>query len=409
MDLNLSDTLKNDYKNQAVKLTSSGVRSLNQGHPWIFSDSISKIKSSAITGDLCIIFDKSGKKILGVGLFDKQSPIRIKMLSNSGPITIDDNFFKSKINDALNLRRSLFETATNSYRLIYGENDGFPGLIIDVYNDVLVIKLYSAIWCRFLNDLIKVLLDELIINTIVCRLSRNVEKEIKGKFNNGQILYGVLNNPVILFYEHGVQFTANVITGHKTGFFLDHRENRRRVGELSSDKTVLDVFSYAGGFSVHALSRGAKSVTSIDISAQALELSKQNASLNNFKGKHLTLTGDAFKIMKELIAQKKVFDVVVIDPPSFAKRKSEIDLAKKKYKQLAELGAALTTKNGHLVLASCSSRIVADTFFEMNKQGINNSNRFAVLETKTYHDIDHPIGFPEGAYLKCGYYRFIDT
>ena len=109
--------------------------------------------------------------------------------------------------------------------------------------------------------------------------------------------------------------------------------------------------------------------------------------------------------MSDLITQKKVFDVVIIDPPSFAKSKSEIDLAKKKYRQLAELGASLTSKNGYLVLASCSSRIVADTFFEMNKQGIKKSNRFAVLETKTYHDIDHPIGFPEGAYLKCGYYN----
>ena len=132
-----------------------------------------------------------------------------------------------------------------------------------------------------------------------------------------------------IIFEHGVQFTANVISGHKTGYFLDHRENRRRVGLLSKNKKVLDIFSYAGGFSVHALAKGAKSVTSIDISSQALH-SKQNASLNSFKGNHVTFADDAFVAMNKLNSQKKVFDIVVIDPPSFAKRKTEISLGQEK-------------------------------------------------------------------------------
>ena len=180
--------------------------------------------------------------------------------------------------------------------------------------------------------------------------------------------------------RHIIHFSANVIKGHKTGYFLDHRENRRRVGLISKNKKVLDIFSYAGGFSVHALTSGAKSVTSLDISSQALLIAKQNASLNSFIGKHITIADDAFVAMNKLIAKKEVYDVVVIDPPSFAKSKSEISLAKKKYKQLAEIGAKLTAKNGYLILASCSSRIVADSFFEMNKQGLNQSNRYFILE-----------------------------
>jgi 23S rRNA (cytosine1962-C5)-methyltransferase len=217
-----------------------------------------------------------------------------------------------------------------------------------------------------------------------------------------------LTNDVVEFIEHGVKFTANVIKGHKTGYFLDHRENRRRVGELSKDKTVLDVFSYAGGFSVHALANGAKEVTSLDISKQALDLARENGKLNAYSGMHKTISGDAFKEMKGLIEKGKTYDVVVIDPPSFAKQQSEIDLAKKKYAQLAELGAKLTSKNGLLVLASCSSRVLAQSFFDLNVQALNGQSRLYETLLKTKHDSDHPISFPEGAYLKCGYYRFLE-
>ncbi len=210
---------------------------------------------------------------------------------------------------------------------------------------------------------------------------------------------------MVKFIEHGVYFSANVIKGHKTGYFLDHRDNRRRVGEFSKGKTVLDVFSYAGGFSVHALANQAKEVTSLDISKQALEIALENGKLNDYSGKHHIIAGDAFTEMEQLIQSGKTFDVVVIDPPSFAKQQSEIHLAKKKYAQLAQLGEKLTAKGGLLVLASCSSRIIADAFFDVNKASLSQAKRRFKLVLKTQHDTDHPIGFPEGAYLKCGYYQ----
>ena len=240
-------------------------------------------------------------------------------------------------------------------------------------------------------------------------MSRSLENSKSHKLKNGEVVYGTLKNEVVEFIEHGVQFSANVIKGHKTGYFLDHRANRKQVGEWSKGKTVLDVFSYAGGFSVHALANGARAVTSLDISKQALEIAIENGKLNTYSGTHKTIAGDAFNELEKLINKNIVFDVVVIDPPSFAKQASEIKLAKKKYAQLAALGEKLTAKNGLLVLASCSSRVLAQEFYDINSELLHNTTnrKFKVL-LQTQHDIDHPIEFPEGAYLKTVYYRFLD-
>jgi 23S rRNA (cytosine1962-C5)-methyltransferase len=396
-------------KRLAIKLTSKGENYVQQGHPWVFSESIVKINDGAKTGDLAIIFGKRKNGMIGIGLYDAASPIRIKMIySDSKGVKIDDAFFLRKIKDAYKKRLTLLQTDTTSYRLIFGENDGFPSLIADVYDSVLVVKLYSEMWLPYLKTILEGLVVTSGCETVVIRLSRGLQQSTSHQLKDGDVVYGVLENEVVEFVEHGVNFSANVIKGHKTGYFLDHRENRRQVGVLSKDKTVLDVFSYAGGFSVHALANGAKEVTSLDISEQALEIAIQNGELNDYTGKHFTLAGDAFKILEQLISEKKKFDVVIIDPPSFAKQQTEILLAKKKYAQLARLGEKLTAREGLLVLASCSSRVTATSFYDINEQTLIASKRSFSVEQKTQHDIDHPIGFPEGAYLKCGYYRFQD-
>lgn len=380
---------------------------MRSGHPWIFTDSIEKVNKEGVSGDISIIFSHTKNKAIGVGLYDPDSPIRIKMLHSGGGVTINADFFSEKINRAYAVRIPLLETKTNSYRLLFGENDGFPGFIADVYDKVLVIKLYSGIWFPYLEAITSHLIEVSACDTVVLRLSRNLQqqKETYG-LHEGQVLFGELTDEVIPFVEHGVHFSANVIKGHKTGYFLDHRHNRKRVGELSKGKTVLDVFSYAGGFSVHALANGAKEVTSVDISKQALDVAIANGKLNSFSGKHRTIAVDAFELMRKFISERKTFDVVIIDPPSFAKSKKEIDKAKKKYKQLAQLGIQLTARGGMLVLASCSSRVDAKEFFDINKSVFKDQDRiFTILET-TQHDIDHPITFAEGAYLKTGYYLF---
>lgn len=393
-------------KRIAVKLKLSAEKIVRREHPWIFENSIVKQNIDGEAGDVAIIYDHKKNSFLACGLYDPYSPIKIKLLQFKKPALIDAQWFLTKIMNAFSKRKDLLETDTNSYRILYGENDGLPGFIADAYDSVLVIKLYSHIWFPYLNAIIPHLLQVTGCKTIVLRLSRLLQS--KGKtygLKDGKVIYGILENEVVVFKEHGVLFSANVIKGHKTGYFLDHRHNRKQVGILAKNKTVLDVFSYAGGFSVHALCGGATHVISLDISAQALEMAKNNASLNEHSGEHSILAVDAFEGLQSLIEKKKTFDIVVIDPPSFAKRESEIGKAKNSYARLARLGTQLVATKGVLVLASCSSRVLAEEFFEISESGIQDMGRnFEVLE-KTYHDADHPIGFLEGAYLKCGYYR----
>lgn len=409
--MSFSSQLKSNYtpKRLAVKLNAKGEQFVLKGHPWVFSNSIAKINADAKTGDLAIIFSKNKNRVIGLGLYDANSPIRIKMLhSGIEKVEINTEFFQKKTNEAFEVRRPLLKTNTNSYRLIFGENDGFPGLIADVYTNVLVVKLYSEIWLPYLEDILPFLKEISKAETVVMRLSRNLQQSKLHQFKDGEVIFGTLKNEVVEFVEHGVNFSANVIKGHKTGYFLDHRANRKQVGACSKGKTVLDVFSYAGGFSVHALANGAKEVTSLDISKQALEIAIENGKLNSYSGKHRTIAGDAFQELEKLIKKGVTYDVVVIDPPSFAKQASEIVIAKKKYAQLAKLGVQLTAKNGLLVLASCSSRVTAQIFFDINNEVLSSTGRFYNIILKTQHDIDHPVGFPEGAYLKSGYYRFED-
>jgi 23S rRNA (cytosine1962-C5)-methyltransferase len=390
----------------AIKLKPTAERKVKKGHPWVFEGSITKQSGEGKPGDLAIIYDNKKNKFLACGFYDPESPIRIKLLQYHTAANINKIWFQEKINAAFEIRKPLLQTDTNSYRLIYGENDGLPGLIADVYKNVLVVKIYSAIWFPYLDVILPNLLSVCNCKTAVLRLSRSLQNnESASGFKDGQVIAGELENEVVIFKEHGLNFSANVIHGHKTGYFLDHRDNRKKVGALAKNKKVLDVFSYAGGFSVHALAGGATEVVSIDISAKALEMAQQNAALNSHEGKHITMAMDAFEGMESLIRKGEQFELIIIDPPSFAKRETEIEKAKKHYHQLAVLGAQLVKSGGIILLASCSSRVKAEEFFQISENAIRSANKDFELVEKTFHDIDHPVGFPEGAYLKAGYYR----
>lgn len=390
----------------ACKLRPKSEKKVREQHPWIFSEGILKLNKKGETGDVVVIFASKKNTVLAVGLYDADSPIRIKILHFNGSATLNKPFFDAAIDTAYLKRTPLLETQTNSYRLLFGENDYFPGLIADVYNTVLVVKLYSEIWYPHVHLIFLKLLEVSACKTLVIRLSRSLQNKKKNTpFHEGQVLYGELQKEDVTFKEHGINFSANVIKGHKTGYFLDHRENRKRIGDLSKNKAVLDVFSYAGGFSVHALTGGAKSVTSVDISKQALQMAVKNAALNKHTGKHITLAGDAFEILKNLINKNSKYDIVIIDPPSFAKRKDEIEKAIKSYQRLARIGPKLVKKGGILLMASCSSRITEEVFFQTIETVFIEMGVSFSIQEKTSHDIDHPISFPEGAYLKTGYYK----
>ena len=390
----------------AVKIKPKAEKMVKRGHPWIFEKSILKQNKTGKAGDIVVVFDNQKNKFLACGLYDPYSPIRIKLLQFGTSQKIDKLWFSNRIQNVLHIRKPLLNTDTNSYRAIFGENDGLPGCIADVYAHVLVIKLYSHIWFPYLHLIVEVLLKTTKCKVVVLRFSRLLTS-VGNTFGlkDGEVIQGNLEDPIVIFKEHGLLFSAHVIKGHKTGYFLDHRHNRKKVGELSKNKSVLDVFSYAGGFSVHALYHGASKVVSIDVSAKALEMAINNAALNTYTGKHEVMAIDAFEGLQKLINQQEAFDIVVIDPPSFAKSEREVSKAKLSYARLVQLGVQLVKPEGVLVFASCSSRITSLEFFNIVEKNIIESGRKMELLTKTYHDIDHPITFPEGAYLKCGYYR----
>lgn len=391
----------------AIKLKSKSEAFLRQGHPWIFESSILKVNKEGQAGDIAIIFDQKKNKYLGLGLYDPYSPIRIKMLAHTSKETIDRDFFLRKIYEAYQIRLPLVQNGTNGFRMVFGENDALPGLIVDVYAHVAVVKLYSAIWFPYLHFIIDAILENVQVDAIVLRLSRLLQKPDVQRFGleDGHVIYGKLQNPEIEFKEHGVKFIANVIKGHKTGYFLDHRHNRHKIGLMSQDKSVLDVFSYAGGFSTHAVAGGAREVVSIDISKHALELARINVRLNKENANHKVMAIDAFEGMSNLIEQGKQFDIVVVDPPSFAKMNADKPAAIKSYRRLAQLAIQLVKRGGICVMASCSSRIQRDEFYELVEEGFDTQSRAYRLIEKTFHDIDHPIAFPEGSYLKSGYYQ----
>ncbi|MEM9929504.1 MAG: class I SAM-dependent rRNA methyltransferase [Bacteroidota bacterium] len=389
-------------------LTAAGERALKAGHPWLFDGAIAKIKGEGKAGDLAVIFSYKKNKFIGIGLYDPDSPIRIRVLHQGKPVQINADFFRARAQDAKQGRAALLQTDTTGYRLLHGENDGFPGLVTDVYAGVAVIKVYSPVWFPYLQDLIPIIVATAEAETAVLRLARNVSSKAKQLgYTDGQIVQGQLATEDIIFREHGLRFVANVVHGHKTGFFLDHRENRRRVGILSEGKRVLDVFSYAGGFSVHALGGGATRVVSLDISRPALEMARRNAALNFEEAdlRYEILAEDAFIALERLRQEGQTFDLVIVDPPSFAKRDKEIPGALQAYRKINTLAVPLVAPGGILLAASCSARVPATDFFGVIDKVLRSSGRKYTLLKQTYHDVDHPIGFAEGAYLKSGYYK----
>ncbi len=388
----------------AIKVKAAAEYAIRKGHPWIFDESIVKQSAAGNTGDIAIIFDRAKNRFLGLGLYDAESPIRIKVLTTINGTRIDDNWILTQFNAAYTLRKPYLHKDLNSCRLIFGENDGLPGLIVDKYDDKFVVKLYSGIWIPYLDGILSSLDKMFRPRQVILRLSRKVA--LSGTdLEDGSTLVGDETSALVQFREHGVIFEADLIKGHKTGFFLDHRHNRHQVQQMAAGKTVLDVFSYAGGFSVHALVGGATEVTSLDVSKQALQLARHNAMINRAEDGHKTIAGDAFDSLATLISEGHRYDIVIIDPPSFAKQAKEVPKALQVYQRLSHLGSQLVSLDGTLILASCSSRIESKAFFSVMHQGISQSDARYQLYKKTFHDFDHPISFPEGSYLKCGYWR----
>lgn len=391
--------------NIAIKLNKSGEIAVKKGHPWVFESSIIKgPEEKKANGSLCILFDSKTNKPYAFGLWEQDEIIRIKIIHRANSLNLNVEFWKKQFEIAKEKRKDLYEKHTNAYRAIHGENDNFPGLILDIYEQNGVLKIYSKIWKVYLDKLLPIIKDVFNLKRIILRFSRKLQENNYYAYKEGTVIGKKLNQNEVVFEEYGVLFYANLIEGHKTGFFLDQRPNRFWLQQYAKDKDVLDVFSYVGGFGIHALYAGAKSLTSIDISKHAMHIAKKQIQLNNLDiQKWHPIIGDALKILEDLIHENKQYDIIILDPPSFAKQESEIKIALRQYQRLAELGAQLINKKGYLILGSCSSRISLEAFKNSHKKALN-PYEWEVKKV-VLHDIDHPITFDESKYLKTIIYQ----
>ncbi len=394
-------------KRIALRVSAPAERALHQGHPWIFDQAITEQSHEGAPGDLAVIFDNK-RRFIAIGLYDPTSFIRVRILQYRQPATINTNWFESKLITANQLREPLLQQSTDGYRLVHGENDGLPGLVVDRYAKTLVLKIYSPMWIPHLKDFCSALLKTNPAERLILRLSRSLQKQSKFlyRLEDGMTLAGQPTEDLILFRENGLTFECDPIHGQKTGFFLDQRENRARVEKLSKGKSVLNVFAYTGGFSVYAARGGAKQVISVDSSAPALQAAIRNFTHNQHfptvkSATHETIAEDAFEVLARMGSQKRLFDLVIIDPPMFAQNQSQIAAGLSAYRKLTHLGLGVLRPGGTLVQASCSSRIDAETFFDTIHQSARESHRRLTEIERTGHALDHPIGFEEGEYLKC--------
>jgi 23S rRNA (cytosine1962-C5)-methyltransferase len=396
-----------------LRVTAAAETQLRAGHPWVYGDSIREQNREGVPGELAVIYDRKDS-FLALGLFDPDSPIRVRILHAGKPQTIDHNWWAMRLAQAVERRRGLFDEQTSGYRVINGESDGWPGLVLDRYAGTFVLKLYTAAWLPRFEEISNLIRAQLKPERLILRLSRNIQvaaRRLKS-VQDGQILFGDLDaageaSPT--FLESGIRFEVDVCHGQKTGFFLDQRENRRAVESLAGGRNVLNAFSFSGGFSLYAARGGATSVTDLDISAHALASAKRNFALNQSDSsiarcRHELAQADAFNWLAE--NESRQFDLIVLDPPSFAKRETERTGAIRAYERLAGLGIQHLARGGILVACSCSAHVTAEEFFEAVRRSAANSARvFQEIQT-TRHAPDHPANFKEAEYLKAIYLRF---
>lgn len=404
--LNLDDELPMpSSKRLAIRVSADALRQLRGGHPWIWDGSIERLSADGAAGDLAVVFDDD-RNFAGIGLWDPDGAIAIRMLHAGKPQTVDADFFADRLLQAYVRRQPLHDDPlTTAYRLVHGENDQLPGLVVDKYEDTLVVKLDSPVWVPWLETVIEPLLELSDASRIVLRSSRRINDRLPAGLQGSPTIFGTAPTGPIEFLESGLRFEADVERGQKTGYFLDQRDNRRLLGARCQGAAVLDVFCNRGGFGVSAAAGGARSVHSVDSSEHAINAARHHMEINRadhgFSATHSVSVADAFDAMEELVQRRQRFDVVVVDPPSFAPNAASIDGAVHAYQRLTALAVELLGSGGTLLQASCSSRITDDEFFHLVNDEIRFSGFQATQTVRTSHALDHPIGFSQGAYLKA--------
>ncbi|HXP60813.1 MAG TPA: class I SAM-dependent methyltransferase [Dongiaceae bacterium] len=394
-----------------LRVTAAAEAALRAGHPWVFAEAIRQQSRPGQTGELAVIYDRQDR-FLAVGLFDADSPIRLRALQAGRPEAVDASWWARRLDHALERRRGLFDDQTTGCRWIHGENDGWPGLVLDRYDTTLVLKLYTAAWLPRLDDIAALFIERLRPQRLVLRLSRNIAETARQQCSrtDGQLLHGAPPAGPVVFLESGLRFEADVLRGQKTGFFLDQRENRRRIEGLARGRRVLDAFSFSGGFSLYAARGGASAVTDLDLSAHALAGAERNFALNQGNAAvarcaRETVQAEAFEWLGGNAERR--FDLIILDPPSLAKRQADQAGAIRAYERLAGLGLARLAPRGILAACSCSAHVSAEEFFGAVRQAVARSGRRAQELQTTGHPPDHPAVFKEARYLKAIFFELV--
>ena len=376
-----------------------------RGHPWIFSGAIEKVEGNGADVGLADIFD-SQKNWIARGLSNVKSQIRVRVVTWKNE-SIDRAFFSRRFSQALSLRETYLSATTNAYRLINGEGDFLPGLIVDRYDDFLVCQFFTAGMAMFKADIVDALNNLIDIKGIFERSEGKVRAEEGLEAAIGG-LAGEAPPATISIVENGKKFLVDVKGGQKTGFFLDQRDNRAFLSTLVRGQRILNCFSYSGAFSVYGFAGGAKSVITLDSSRPALELAERNLALNGFEGAEgELLKGDAFTYLKESDLN---FDLIVLDPPSLAPRRSDIGAATGAYKFLNLHALKRLDPGGILLTFSCSQHLTADLFQKVVFGAAVDAGRKVTILRKLGHCMDHPVSLhhPEGDYLKGLALRVLD-
>jgi 23S rRNA (cytosine1962-C5)-methyltransferase len=374
-----------------------------QRHPWVFSGAIDRIEGETADGDLVEVCD-AGRNWLARGYLNRRSQITVRLLTWRRDETVDLDFWRRLLERAIAARQSLAEdSGTTAYRLVHAESDYLPGLIVDRYGEWLVVQFLTLGVERWRKDLVGLLAD---LADGVQGVYERSDVQVRAKEGLEQragVLWGQEPPDLQEILEQGYRFLVDLKQGHKTGFYLDQRENRARLPAFCAGAEVLDVFAYAGGFSVRAAGAGAAAITLVEGSSSALDLARRNVAANAPEHRAVDyVEGDAFSVLRGFRAQDRRFDVIVLDPPKFARSEREVKRAARAYKDVNLLALQLLRPGGVLFTFSCSAAVSADLFQKIVFGAAVDAEREAQLIGWLAQGADHPVAltFPEGAYLK---------
>jgi 23S rRNA (cytosine1962-C5)-methyltransferase len=377
-------------------------KSVLRHHPWIFSGAIAQIKGDVTSGDTVEVYT-TNNKWLARGAYSHISQIKIRIWTWKQEEIIDETFFNHKLQQAIGNRQSLFDLGdTNSFRLVHGESDGLPGLIVDRYDDVVVVQYLSAgveYWRGVIHNAIT---KATCFDNLFERSDADVRKLEGLQSRIGSLSEDTIPD-VVIIREHGLHYEVNIKSGHKTGFYLDQRNNRLITRSLSEGKDILDCFCYTGGFTLNAAVGKARSILALDESGEALELAGKNFNLNQLpKGDIQLEKGDVFNVLRRLRDSGRSFDMIILDPPKFAPTIAQIQRAARGYKDINLLAMKLLRENGILLTFSCSGGVSLDLFNKIIAGAALDSGCDFQTIGQLHQAADHPIAtnFPEGAYLK---------